>query len=109
MTMSIEVAQLRITRDLKEAEAALDEALVCQAALLMTVVSARKETGSPPFKGHETLLRLNKSQQSLLASGGDLSRVHGQLLDIAREMSGGSHDCPDDWREPMGFEAADAA
>jgi hypothetical protein len=95
MRMTVPVAQMRITRDLREAEAALDEALLKQASLLATMVLARRETGSEPFLGQEALMRLAKSQQTLLSAGGDLARVHGELLEVQREKGAGE-ECPED-------------
>jgi hypothetical protein len=105
MRMTVPVAQMRITRDLREAEAALDEALLKQASLLVTMVAARRETGSEPFLGQEALMRLAKSQQTLLTAGGDLARVHGGLLEIGRERADIVHDCPPN--EPTGSEDED--
>ena len=99
MSMTVPVAQLRIARDISEAEKALDEALIRQSSLFTTMVAARRETGSNPFVGHEALLRLAKSQQALLEAGGNLARVHGSLLDVQREMDIGD-ECPPD--EPTG-------
>lgn len=93
MTMTFAVANMRVSRDIREAERALDEALLRHSALFASMVSARRETDLEPFTGHEALLRLAKSQQSLLDAGGDLARVHGQLLDIQREKSG-ADECP---------------
>ncbi|MDF8335206.1 hypothetical protein [Novosphingobium cyanobacteriorum] len=92
--MTIEVAQLRITRDLHEAEAALDEALIRQANLLATMVGARRETGVDPFVGQDALMRLVKSQQSMIDAGGELARVHGRLNKVAVEHNGGNDACP---------------
>ena len=93
MSMTVPVAQLRIARDIRQAEEALNEALLRHSSLFSTMVSARRETGSGPFVGHEALVRLTRSQQSLLAAGGDLARVHGSLLDVQREMCA-ADDCP---------------
>lgn len=95
MSMTVPVAQLRIARDINEAEKALDEALIRHSSLFTTMVSARRETAAGPFVGHEALLRLAKSQQALLEAGGDLARVHGSLLKVQREMGAGD-DCPPD-------------
>lgn len=92
--MPLAVAQLRIARDLHQAEAALDEALVRQAQLLQTMVSARRETGVAPFLGQDALMRLLKSQQVLLDAGGELARVHGRLSTISVETCGGNDACP---------------
>ncbi|WP_253185746.1 hypothetical protein [Novosphingobium sp. NDB2Meth1] len=92
--MPLAVAQLRIARDLHQAEAALDEALVRQAQLLQTMVGARRETGVAPFLGQDALMRLLKSQQDLLDAGGELARVHGRLSTISVETCGGNDACP---------------
>ena len=97
MTMTVPVAQMRIARDINEAEKALDEALIRQSSLFTTMVSARLETGSEPFVGHEALLRLAKSQQALLEAGGNLARVHGSLLEVQKEVCGADA-CPPDER-----------
>lgn len=99
MGMTTDVAQLRITRDLHEAEAALDAALVTQARLLQTMVGARRETGVAPFLGQDALMRLVKSQQGLIDAGGELARVHGRLSTIAVETNGGNDACPPAARE----------
>jgi len=106
MSMTVPVAQLRIARDISEAEKALDEALIRQSSLFTTMVAARRETGSDPFVGHEALLRLAKSQQALLEAGGNLARVHGSLLDVQKELGVGD-DCPPDTTiEPSGLREA---
>lgn len=97
MSMSVPVAQLRISRDISEAERALDEALIRHSSLFTTMVAARRETGSAPFAGHEALLRLVKSQQALLDAGGNLARVHGSLLEVQKEVCG-IDTCPPDER-----------
>ena len=99
MSMTVPVAQLRIARDISEAERALDEALIRHSSLFTTMVAARRETGSAPFTGHEALLRLTKSQQALLEAGGNLARVHGSLLDVQREMGAGDECPPNEPRE----------
>lgn len=98
--MKTEVAQMRIARDVKDAERALNDALIAQANLFSTMLISRRETGAEPFIGHAELLRLAKSQQALLASSGDLARVHGGLQEIQQEVAG-FRECPPN--EPMGF------
>lgn len=99
MPMTVPVAQLRLARDLRDAEAALDDALLRQTMLLANMITARRETGSEPSLGHEAMLRLARSQQTLLSAGGDLARVHSKLLDVQREKGVGE-ECPPN--EPMG-------
>ena len=94
MTMTVPVAQQRIARDIRQAEEALNEALLRHSSLFTSMVSARQETGVGAFVGHEALVRLAKSQQALLDAGGNLARVHGSLLDVQREMGVGD-ECPE--------------
>ncbi len=93
MTMTIEVARLRIANKIQATEAALDQALTLQSELFATMIAARRETGLGPALGQDTLLRLAKVQQSLLDAGGDLARIHGRLLEISVEK-GSIEDCP---------------
>ena len=93
MSMTVPVAQMRIARDINEAERALDEALIRHSSLFTTMVAARLETGAGTSVGHEALLRLAKSQQALLEAGGNLARVHGSLLEVQKEVCG-ADECP---------------
>lgn len=94
MTMTTAVAQARLARELADAEEAMNEALLKQAMLFTTMIAARRDTEVGHFTGHAELMRLNKSQQDLLASGGNLARVHSGLLDIGREVGNLVEDCP---------------
>jgi hypothetical protein len=109
MPMTAQVAQLRIARDISEAEKALDEALLRHSSLFTTMVSARRETDSEPFTGHEALLRLAKSQQALLEAGGNLARVHGSLLEVQKEMGIGDECPPNVPRRPTGIDEGQVA
>lgn len=97
MPMNHDTARLRITRELRDAENAINEALLRQSSLFSTLVTARRDTGEGACTGQDALLRLTRSQQSLLSAGGDLARVHRRLLEINREVAGGTDECP-----PMG-------
>lgn len=94
MQMTTSNAATRVTSDLVEAEDALNEALLKQSSLLCTMLIARQEF-SEPFIGQDAMMRLVKSQQSLLTAGGDLARVHHILLKIGRERGAVIHDCPE--------------
>lgn len=91
---AVAIHGMRITRDLHEAEAALDEALIRQANLLATMVRARRETAAGPFTGHDALLRLAASQKAVLDASGELARVHGKLREIGNQRGSFIDDCP---------------
>ncbi|RDC60295.1 hypothetical protein HME9302_01496 [Alteripontixanthobacter maritimus] len=96
--ISATIAQMRIQRDLTDAEAALAEALVKQTSLLATLLTARRDVSTKPFQGHLEIVRLLKSQQALLDAEGNLLRVHGGLKKIQGDVLG-YVECPEN--EPM--------
>lgn len=107
--MEFAVASLRIARDLAQAEDALNDALIAQSDLYGNLLKVRKETGAGSFAGHEELLRLMKAQQNLLASSGDLARVHSGLLEVQIEHAGIER-CPNSGElQDMGGENVQAA
>lgn len=99
--MNKTVAQLRITRELADAETAINEALLRQSSLFSTLLSARRDTGVGSALGQDALMRLAKSQQTLLSAGGDLARVHSRLREIGEsfDLIRSGDDCPE--REPL--------
>lgn len=108
MAMTLQVAQTRISREIQEAETAISEALLRGAQLFTSLVAARQDLGMASALGHETLLRLTKTQQALLSAEGDMVRVHGGILDINRTITGNlTDDCPA--RAPTGFKESQAA
>jgi hypothetical protein len=100
MGMTYDVAQMRIVRELRAAEEALDTALLRQSTLLAAMIEARRDTPSEPFAGQEALLRLTKSHQTLVTAGSDLARVHSNLLQVQDDVMG-IEDCPPG--EPTGL------
>lgn len=93
MGMSHSVAQMRIVRELREAEVALDNALLRQSVLLTTMIEARRDTEAGPFVGQSALMRLTKSHQTLVTAGNDLARVHSNLLQVQGDVLG-YEECP---------------
>ena len=103
MTMPVEIARLRIAREICEAEQALDEALLRQASLMAALVETRRDTEVEPFVGQASLVCLSKSQQALVAAGNDLARVHANLLKVQEAVTGVER-CPPN--EPRGLAAS---
>lgn len=91
-------APARVASDLIEAEVALNDAVRRQSQLLCSMLAARQHFGEP-LLGQEAVMRLLKSQESLVSAGGDLARVHHTLLRIGREKGAVIHDCPEN--QPM--------
>lgn len=107
--MTTTVAQLRISREIQDAECALDDALIKQSQLFTTLVAARRDTGASAFTGQDALVRLARSQQNLLEAGGDLAKVHMRMRRINRDVTGDlSEDCPGDGQTGLSDHAAAA-
>ncbi len=86
MTMTPQVASVRIQRELTELEQKIAEGLEMAANLTATLVRARADTAAGPAVGHDLLLRLSNVQSTLLKASGDTARVHSGLLEIGKEM-----------------------
>ena len=87
MTMTTQVAALRISRELKELEDAIDAAFARQCALGMTIAQARIETDTPAVTGHVALMRLAKAGQALITARAEAIRAHEDLYRIGEERA----------------------
>jgi hypothetical protein len=85
MTMTSDVATLRIMRELKQLEDAIDAAIAAQCALGVTLATARIETEVPAVTGHVALMRLGKAGQMLIAARADAIRAHEDLYKVGEE------------------------
>jgi len=99
MSMTIASASARIGRHLPEAELSLDNALIASTRLMESMLLARQADGVTAFTGQEAIMRLAKSQRSLLDASSDMIRIHGELLKIGRDVRAGFDEpgeCPGD-------------
>jgi hypothetical protein len=88
MTMNINIAAVRIGREVPVAEASLDEALISVSSLMKTMVQARRDTGVGPSTGQATIARLARAQMSLVTASSDMLRVHSDLAKLAKVHAG---------------------
>nr|WP_240511177.1 hypothetical protein [Novosphingobium panipatense] len=86
MSITISAATARIARQLPEAELSLDSALLASARLMESMLLARQADGVATFTGQTALMRLAKTQRTLLESQNDMIRVHQELLGIGRDI-----------------------
>jgi hypothetical protein len=87
MSITISAATARIARQLPEAELSLDSALLASARLMESMLLARQADGVATFTGQTALMRLAKTQRTLLESQNDMIRVHQELLGIGRDIN----------------------
>lgn len=86
----------RLEREVPQAEDRIDDALIALSSLMASVVTARRDIdGVPALLGQTAIQRLAKAQLALASVGGDMLRVHGDLVRIGRETAGYDlHECP---------------
>jgi hypothetical protein len=95
MSMNVAVATARLSREMPEAEAAIEEALVASASLLLTAATARRDTGVRAAETHAALLRLNKLNMTLIEASGEARRAHRELRKLAEQpLAIDGTDCP---------------
>lgn len=86
MSLDRSAATARIARQLKQAEAKTDEALLALSELMSTLVRARSATEVVPHTGQSALIRLAQAQRSIIDGGSDLFRVHDVMSSIGLEL-----------------------
>ncbi len=86
MKMTNSLASVRIARELKNAEAKADEAILAAASLMRTLVEARAASDVVGHTGQEALIRLARAQTALIDGSTDIFRVHDHMSKIGREM-----------------------
>jgi len=101
MTITIAAATARIQRTLPDAEISIDGALLASTRLMESILLARGAEGVPVYSAQTALMRLAKSQRSLIEAEADMIRVHADLLKTGREV--GSADQPGDCPPPSGL------
>jgi len=95
MQKNIELAVVRISREVPATEACLDDALIQVSTLIKTVVEARRDTGVAAATGQATIARLAKAQLALLTVSSDVLRAHKDLSKLAEVHAGFDlHECP---------------
>ena len=87
MSLTKDTANVRLTRELLEAEHATSQALVAATQLMATMARAHHEVGEVPImEAQKTMLRQQKTVESLLGVRGDLARTHQSLKGIRNTM-----------------------
>ena len=88
MSLNLDTATARLSREMAISESKIAEALVAAASLMHTAALAQQEVSdAPAVKTQSALMHLNKLLNDLIAARGEAMRVHGQLVEIGREMA----------------------
>lgn len=87
MSLTKNAATARLMREMGASEATIADALVAATSLMHTAALAQRDVAdAPALKAQSALLHLTKLLTGLVEARGEAMRVHGQLLDIGREM-----------------------
>jgi hypothetical protein len=96
MSFTIHTAAARLSRQVPEAEAAIDDAMLKLTDVIATSIGARRDTGIRETVGQAALARLHKCLGAMISVQGDLLRAHGQMARIGVETGiMDEPNCPD--------------
>lgn len=79
MPLSIQVAAIRLSREVPETEKCLDEALAASSAIMQTLLAARSGPDVPAHAGQKALAHLLRVQRALVEANNAFVRVHQEL------------------------------
>lgn len=82
MSFTIHTATARLSRQVPEAEEAIDQAILKLTDIMSTSVAARRDTGVREAVGQAALTRLHKAMGGMIAVQADLLRAHAQMAKL---------------------------
>ncbi|MEO9635761.1 MAG: hypothetical protein ABJF89_11180 [Parasphingorhabdus sp.] len=88
MSYQIRIAKDKIKQEVPQTEASIDQALVSVSSLMVTLIEARMNAGTPAGTGQVAVRRLAKAQMALVEASSDVFRVHGELKKVGQELAG---------------------
>lgn len=96
MSFTVHTAAARLSRQVPDAETAVDDAMLKIVEVIATSIGARRDTGVRETSGHAAIVRLHKALGSMIIVQSDLLRAHGLMLSVAKETGITEHtSCPD--------------
>ena len=95
--LTTDAATARLGREILVSERSLAAALVDTTALLHSCALAAHDNPTASPHAHSVFLRTHKATANLIEARGELSRTHGALLEVYREVAGTMepYPCPD--------------
>lgn len=102
-------ATARLTREILDAEQKISDALVSTTALLHSCALAARDNCAAASKVQQTFLRSQKTVAALIDARAEVSRTHGALREIYREVAGPAepYPCPDPEKTFTGAQLSD--
>ncbi len=94
MTMTKEIARVRIARELADLESTIIDASARAANLAATMAMARRECDVHHGLGLSEVMRVNLIQQNLTTASANTARVHDGLRKVSRTVMLPDEECP---------------
>lgn len=85
MPFTIQTAAARLSRQVPEAEAAIDDAMLKLTDVIATSIGARRDTGFREAVGQAAIGRLHRALGSMISVQADLLRAHGNMATLGFE------------------------
>ena len=95
MTMTPQVAILRIGRTVRSVEDAMDELIARSGELFAEMARARIATANAAHEGQRPMMRIAAMQKNLVAARSELVRAHSDLSRLAETMDIPVEGCPE--------------
>jgi len=89
MTMTVNSALARLSRQVPQAEGDIDQALISLSSLLTTMVTARRDTATTGSSSHIAVQQVTKAIEGLVSASAEMARAHGSLRKISVEKGVG--------------------
>lgn len=104
--MKMEVATMRVGREITDLEDNIDRAIAASASTLAELANARLATGTPVVTGHRAFTRLAEAQAKLVGARGDVIRAHEDLRQVVKADFPDANCPPSTAESPNGVRAA---
>lgn len=85
MPFTVHTAAARLSRQVPDAEVAIDEAILRMTEVFTTAITAQRDTGVRETTGQAALSRLHKAIGGMISVQADILRAHGQLAKLGCE------------------------
>jgi hypothetical protein len=95
MTMTVQAALARLSRQVPQAEEDIDQALISLSSLLTTMVTARRDTATAGGNSQIAVQQVSRAIEGLVSASNEMARAHGSLRKVSVEKGvGDTEACP---------------
>jgi len=107
MSMTVNTALARLSRQVPQAEEDIDQALISLSSLLTTMVTARRDTATSGGNSQIAVQQVARAIEGLVTASAEMARAHGSLRKVSVEKGiGDLEPCPKNASDGLEIRAA---